>query len=273
LRKIYQKQSLTVYQSDLYMTNSMVLELPELVVVVDPNWLPREVAAIKKHVYNRLGNRPLYLLFTHSDYDHIIGYRAFPGAKVIASRRFRDKDNKEEILELIRQFDDDYYIVRDYSIDYPNVDIVIDQDGDTLSVGDTTLTFYMAPGHNDDGILTVVQPEGILLAGDYLSDVEFPYIYHSSIDYMQTLKKAEHIMNTCNIQTLVPGHGSVTESYKAMQRLIQVSRDYILGLRSAIEAEDQALIESIIIECPFPRNMRKFHENNRKLMEKEAHSK
>ncbi|MCB0617239.1 MAG: hypothetical protein KDC41_00600, partial [Saprospiraceae bacterium] len=81
-----------------------------LLLLADPTWLPSEVAAIRTEV-DRLGReRPLHLLFTHSDYDHILGYGAFPEARTIASEAFVRNPEAENTLEQIRKFDDDYYL-------------------------------------------------------------------------------------------------------------------------------------------------------------------
>lgn len=272
MKIIHQQKNLTVYQSALYMTNSIVLETPELVLIVDPNWLPQEVEKLRHHADWVLGDRQLYMLFTHSDYDHIIGYGAFPSARVIASRQLQDQPDhdKQSILEDIRQFDDDYYIVRPYPIEYPQVDIVIEEDGHVLEVGSTRLTFYHAPGHTSDGLITVVDPGGIVIAGDYVSDIEFPYIYHSSTEYMKTLAKIDMIIQVHNPQLLIPGHGDVTEDQVEMQHRRLASEHYISRMRQAVEDNNQTAMDGLIIECPFPRNMRKYHEYNQKLLEEES---
>ena len=81
----YKTPAVTVFESALYRTTSAVIQTPDMVLLADPNWLPHEVAAIQQHVAAIRGSRPLYLLFTHSDYDHILGYKAFPDAQAIVS--------------------------------------------------------------------------------------------------------------------------------------------------------------------------------------------
>ena len=117
----YQDSSLCVFESALFRTTSTVLEMPDLILVVDPTWLPEEVQAIQDFVFSKKANRPIYLLFTHSDYDHILGYGAFPEATIIATTAFNTNPGKQEILAQIRKFDDEYYIQRSYKINYPGV--------------------------------------------------------------------------------------------------------------------------------------------------------
>ena len=172
----FEQKQLTVFQSVLYQTTSAVLKTNEVMILTDPNWLPTEVAAIKTYINDVIGNRKLYIIYTHSDFDHIIAAGTFPEATTIASEKFVNRTDKEKVLEEILQFDAQYYVKRDYPIRYPEIDIVISEDAQTLMLGDTTLTFYLAPGHTEDGLFTVIEPYGILFAGDYLSDVEFPFI-------------------------------------------------------------------------------------------------
>lgn len=81
----YRTEHVTVFQSALFQTTSTVISLDEHIVIVDPNWLPHEVREIQSYVESIRGNKELYLLFTHGDFDHIIGYRAFPDAKTVGS--------------------------------------------------------------------------------------------------------------------------------------------------------------------------------------------
>ena len=65
-------------ESDLFRTVTTIIEGEDFLLLVDPNWLPREVEFIAREVDRRRAGKQLYLLFTHSDYDHIIGYERFP---------------------------------------------------------------------------------------------------------------------------------------------------------------------------------------------------
>ncbi|MEC1177449.1 MBL fold metallo-hydrolase [Metasolibacillus meyeri] len=210
---------------------------------------------------------PLYLLFTHSDWDHIIGYGAFPDATVIASEAFQKRADKEQIIEQIRTFDDNYYIDRAYPLHYPTVDIVIGQDAQTLTIGQTKMTFYLANGHTNDGLFTIIEPLGIWLAGDYLSDVEFPYIYDSSYAYEETLAKVDVILQRHDIHYLIPGHGHMTTDKEEMIKRQQESFTYIKALRECILQQKDS--EHLIENYAYPRNMRAFHQANIRLMEGE----
>ncbi|RAP74164.1 MBL fold metallo-hydrolase [Paenibacillus montanisoli] len=261
----------TLFESALYKTMSAVIDLGDAVLIVDPCWLPHEVEEIRGYAADLAGGRKNYVLFTHSDYDHIIGYGALPDAEVIASAALADKreEEREAILEQIRDFEDSYYLERDYEIAYPVVQHRVERDGQTLQLGDARLTFYLSPGHNDDGIYTVVEPLGLLLAGDYWSDIEFPYIYHSSTLYEESIRKLDVMLASHSITRLIPGHGNSTMDRGEMKRRQTADFAYVAAMRKAVREGDQAAIDALIDGCKFPRNLRKFHRGNQELFERE----
>ncbi|SFJ23004.1 Glyoxylase, beta-lactamase superfamily II [Paenibacillus sp. UNC496MF] len=269
------KGALTLFESALYKTVSAVIQSEDAVLVVDPCWLPGEVEEIRRYADEAAANgKRKYVLFTHSDYDHIIGYGAFPDAEIIASAALAGKsaEAKAEIEEQIRAFDDSYYLERSYEIRYPEVTHAIGGDGGMLRLGASgslELTFYQSPGHNDDGLYTVVEPLGLLLAGDYWSNIEFPYIYHDSRLYETSIAKLDAMLEAHEIARLIPGHGSSTTDVAEMKRRQAADMAYIAAMRAAVRAGDQAGIDALIKGCPFPRNLRKFHRANQTLFERE----
>lgn len=247
----YADERVTVFQSALYQTTSTVISLDEHILIVDPNWLPHEVGEIQDFVRSIQGDKELYLLFTHGDFDHIIGYRAFPGAKTIGSRGLRDHPKKEHKLHLIREFDATYYLTRDYPIAFPELDIVITEDRQQLVLGSTTLHFFLAPGHSADGLFTVVDSLGLFVAGDYLSDFERPFIYDSAKAYVQTIRRALQMIDEYSIRLLVPGHGQATDSQQEMKRRARLALDHLERLTQAVISGDEAAIASLEQEHAF----------------------
>lgn len=264
----YQDEHITVFQSELFKTTSTVVHTDDCIIIIDPNWLPSEVATIKSYVKNIQGTRPLYLLFTHSDWDHIIGYGAFPAATVIASRAFGNRTDKTEILEEIRRFDDTYYLDRPYPILYPTVDIMITKERQQLVIGDTVITCYLANGHTNDGIYAIIEPLGIWIAGDYLSDVEFPFIYDSSEAYLATLSKTTTILDAHVIQLFVPGHGTYTNDISEIKQRTTDSLEYINAVKKAVQTNINS--DHLIAKYNYLRSMKGAHEANIKLIKGES---
>ena len=230
-----------VFESSLYRTNSCVLNLGDAVIVVDPTWLPEEIKAIRSYVDGILDGNPLYLFFTHSDFDHILGYGAFPEARVIASDRFAKNNRKGEIIKEIQEFDDRYYIVRPYGLDYPFTDFAINTDGQNMNIGGSELLFTLAPGHTYDGAMLIWPEAGIIVAGDYLSNIEFPFIYHSYEDYKHTLESLLKTISAIeSINILIPGHGDIEAGRPEIMARIHKDLMYLDLLKQECQNPDLA---------------------------------
>ncbi|MCD7036050.1 MBL fold metallo-hydrolase [Metabacillus sp. GX 13764] len=267
----FQNDFVTVFQSALYQTTSTVIKTSDLVLVADPCWLPSEIKEIQDHVKDIQDDLPVYLLFTHGDFDHIIGCKAFPGAKIIGSRGFADHPEKQKKLEMIISFDQNHYIRRDYPIVFPEADIIAEKDGQTLTEGSTTLHFYLAPGHSKDGLITVVEPMGIWIAGDYLSDFELPFIYDSTQSYIETIAKARKLMDVHHMNLLIPGHGHPTSLMEEAETRIKMAEEYLEALVQAVAQEDERLLEVLENRMAFPSSFTKHcHETNVEITKKEV---
>ena len=265
----YQNSSTTIFESALYQTTSTVINLENFILIVDPNWLPIEIETIQTYVEKIRNSKPIYLLFTHSDYDHIIGYRAFPDAKVIASAAFQNNPEKEKIIAQINNFDDENYILRNYPIEYPNVDIIVSGDFQKIEIEKTELIFCQAIGHNSDGIFTLIPSLGIFIAGDYLCEVEFPFIYVSGFQYLDTLKKAKEIIEKYEPEILITGHGLFSKNKNEMlDRAIEAEK-YLNDLIFSIKNKTPFNLNSLLTKYHFPKNMLPAHEKNMEFLKNE----
>ena len=265
----YQTEAITILESALYRTTTTIIQTADMVLLVDPNYLPGEVKMIQQIIKDILNDRPLFLLFTHSDFDHIIAYRAFPRAKIIASKALIENPNWEKDLSDIFDFDEQFYIRRDYQIQYPfDADVLVESDGQTFELGQTKLHFYLAPGHKQDSIFTIVEPLGVFLAGDYLSNVEFPFVNDSFQAYENTLEKVENILIKHPLQVMIPGHGDACFENSAILERQMDALHYIRLLKKSLrtgQSFDAALWE----KYPFQKGLIDEHNNNIALLKKE----
>jgi hydroxyacylglutathione hydrolase len=239
------------------------------VIVVDPALLPEEVTAIKRFVDEVRGKRQLYLIFTHGDYDHIVGYGAFKPDKVFLSKAMAESTEKEARIERVLTFDNEFYQERNYPILYPEGTFFVYRDGVQYRYGNTKMTFYLAPGHTEDSMIVVVWQLGLCLAGDYLSDVEFPFIGQSSVAYVETLEKLPRIHDRNWFTRMVPGHGNPALTiYNWLQRRTD-SLGYIYALRESIATGIPFDEESLWTKYKYPRALRVEHAKNLALMREE----
>jgi glyoxylase-like metal-dependent hydrolase (beta-lactamase superfamily II) len=242
-----------------------------MVLIVDPAYLPEEIKEIREYAESLAVNKPMYVLFTHSDFDHIPGYGSFPNGTFIASESFTRHPDPAEMVTIINTEDDKLYLKRPYPIEYPSINIVISVDGQKLAIGTTELTFYLAPGHNRDGIFTVIEPLGILITGDYLSELEFPFVYHSFQDYFNTLNKVEPIYQKHYIRLMIPGHGTTCDNRDATIKRIKESEHYLAIIMQERKVSNKTSIGAILAQFGygFPTFMEKKHIDNLNLLEKE----
>jgi hydroxyacylglutathione hydrolase len=268
MRCLIHNDTIEVYQSQLFQTNSTIIKTKNAIVLVDPNWLPNEIEFLQKKVNELIEKNQLVLLFTHSDYDHIIGYGAFESNTTIASASFISNLKKNKILNQIAAFDDANYIVRTYPITYPQISNAVSFDGEIVDIMALKIKTYQAKGHNDDGILAYFESEKTLVLGDYLCNVEFPYIYYSSTEYEKTLEKIEHLLLHENIEFVIPGHGKIMNKEQSLS-LIHSNRKYIAALRNAVLNNNQLGLMYFDVPQTFPKIMTKFHNANVKLIKKE----
>ncbi len=219
-------QPFTVYESALMRTTSTLIFTEESLILVDPNWLPEEVAMIRRDIELARDGKKLYVIYTHHHYDHIIGAYAFPDATVIASKAFVEANSDDQLRE-IQSFYEQNYIKR--PIHKPAVDLIIAEDG-TLELGSTPITFYLTPGHEATHMSLVVEPLKLLLCGDYGSNVEPPFIEHDAEEYIESLQKLQTAVYEHEIRWLVPGHGDVCDDRSKMIERLSAAEEYILAL-------------------------------------------
>jgi len=266
---IYRDPNVTIFQSALFQTNTTVVRTDDIVIIIDPAWLPEEVDTIRQYVESVRRDLPVYLVFTHSDYDHIIGYGAFNADKIIASQAFVDNPNKDAAVDEMLDFDEKFYITRNYKLEYPEINFTVYRDGVHLRQGHTKMAFYLAPGHTIDSMIVVVWSLGLCVAGDYLSNVEFPFIYHSSVDYENTLEKLPVIHDKNWFTRLVPGHGDPALTITDWLRRRTESLAYIYALRESIVTGIPFDEESLWQRYGYSRLQRKYHFDNIALMTRE----
>ena len=273
MKILIETEKITVFQSEIYKTTSTVIQTNDCVIVVDPTWLPSDIEAIKQYVHKIVGNKPLYLLFTHSDFDHVLGYGAFPNAIAIGSEELlkfsKSPDKVQHVLDEIETFDHQYYLDRPYKVRFPKLDIVIYTDEETIQIGEMKLTFYIAKGHTADGLMMVVDSLGVLIAGDYLSDEEFPFVYDSSSNYEETMNKIPAIMEKHQIQLLVPGHGNPTHCHDEIMDRQKKTLYYIAELRNYINLNQIEDSLGLINGYKYTRGLKDCHEANIEIIKKE----
>ncbi len=265
-----------VWQSSIYQTTTTLIDAGDAVILIDPNWLPDEIAEIQQWICTHHRNKEIFLVITHSDFDHIIGCGAFPEATIIASVGVQQHPEKQKKLDEIAAFDAQNYILRPYSVSYPTIDVMIREDRFSMTIGQLEVLFFLSPGHVSDSIFCLI-PEfrqeisgfcgGIWIAGDYLSDAEIPWIDDDLTAYLDTIEKSLTIFNSFpDVCTLVPGHGNpATDRVEIYQRIMR-DRTYLQFLKDITDFQSETMhwaeIKNLLNTYEFSSQMNKIHLHN-----------
>ena len=115
-------------------------------------------------------------------------------------------------------------------------------------------------------MITYQPDRGLLIVGDYLSNVEFPFVYHSVSDYRRTLTTLEEILTQGGVRLLISGHGDPTDDRREMQRRIDDSRRYLDDLEHSVRGDRPFDLPGLYRRYGFPTVMEAFHRGNEKIM-------
>ncbi|MBK6481162.1 MAG: MBL fold metallo-hydrolase [Saprospiraceae bacterium] len=221
---------ISVFQSTLWQLNSVACHYAQTDVIWDPAYTPDELLSIQEAI-PEVSHFGKFLIYTHGDYDHIVGRPYFEGFTQIGSDLMEVRQDKSRSLAQLRAIDDEYYIDRSVSLRYPELDMLIRPETQSeYRLGGIDIKFYAAQGHTADGLFSLLPELGLLVAGDYLSNVEFPFIEDTIGHYHESMDTAKKILKECKVETMVPGHGTIAYTTKEILNRIDHSTRYLDSL-------------------------------------------
>lgn len=187
--------------------------------VIDSPILPDELEALPALIEQAGFPVPSGLLATHGDWDHLLGRLAFPGVALgcAESTVARMQASPGEAQRELRAFDDEHFIERDRPLALGAVQ-ALSVPG-SCEIGERELDLYPACGHTVDGMVVLIPWAGVLLTGDYLSPVELPVLGAAGTveAYAPTLRRLRPLVQ--RVEHVVPGHGPVLDSDRALEIL------------------------------------------------------
>ena len=225
MRAVSVHEDALVLTSALWRTNAVALRSGDEAILVDSPYFPDELDMLPS-VLAQSGFEPDGLIATHGDFDHLLGRLAFPGlalgvAELTAERLQREPGAAQREL---RDYDAEFYVTRDKPLSLGSVQ-ALPVPG-SVELGQGELELQPAEGHTGDGLALLAPDHGVLVCGDYLSDVELPMISPGgSLDaYRATLARFAPLVERAEI--VVPGHGSAHARDVAM-RILDEDVDYL----------------------------------------------
>jgi glyoxylase-like metal-dependent hydrolase (beta-lactamase superfamily II) len=207
-----------VVTSRIWQTNAIALRAGGEVMLVDSPYFPDELEALPA-LLRQTGFEPNALFATHADYDHVLARYAFPeltlGVGDPTMERIRA--NPGEAQRELRDEDARNYVERPGPLSLGNTQSL--PVPGYLELGSVEIELHPADGHTADGTALLAEFAGLFLCGDYLSNVEIPWISPggSLDDYRATLARLAPLVE--RVETVVPGHGGPNTREKALQIL------------------------------------------------------
>lgn len=208
--------------SRIWQTNCTIVHAGEECFVIDSPVLPEELQALPP-LLEQSGLRLSGLLATHGDWDHLLGRLAFPRAALgcAESTAARLHGSPGEPQRELRGFDEQFYVERTGPLALGSLQALPVPGRLQIGTPPTReLELHPAEGHTADGTAVWIPWARVLVAGDYLSDVEIPFFAEGGgapAAYRATLERLRPLV--ADAEYVVPGHGHALDSAAAMRIL------------------------------------------------------
>ena len=201
--------------SSLWQTNAVAIRSGPEAILIDSPIFPDELEMLPE-MLRQSGFEPVGLLATHADWDHLLARLVYPDASlgVAESTATRIRSEPGVAQKKLRDADNEHYVKRERPLSlgsYQSLPVP-----GKLELGDQDLELYPAEGHTGDGMMLFARWCGVLVCGDYLSDVELPTWADKPL-YRKTLDRLRGLVAEADI--VVPGHGSPLRRDEALRVL------------------------------------------------------
>jgi hydroxyacylglutathione hydrolase len=233
------------FEASLWSTTSLLVVAQGESLVVDPAISADEVAGIG-HRALELDAPVRHVLITHGDWDHICGIGAFPDATAVMGEETAERVASNG-AEAVARAAESYGIGVAGS---PRVDQRFRR-GAAIALGPLVVETFPLLGHTEDGTGYRIRDLGLLIVGDHLSPVEFPFA-KSPAAYRFTLAGLIETLRADPPETVIPGHGAPLEPVEAL-RIAEADLAYLRSLHAAVvdaATREEAHAAGLAVELP-----------------------
>jgi glyoxylase-like metal-dependent hydrolase (beta-lactamase superfamily II) len=208
------------------------------VVVFDALGTPSLGWALLQEI-RKFTDRPVrYNVVSHYHADHIYGLQAFRDhttTVIIAQDRAREyNENEATADERADQRLDQRraalapWVNKDTRVVSPDITF---NDRLLVTLGGKRLQMiYAGPAHSASDMMMMVEPDGVLFAGDIVQNSRIPFMNSDDVDTKQWLE-ALSVVEKLDPKFIIPGHGRPSTKAK---EAIAFTRDYIDYVRTAM---------------------------------------
>ena len=238
------------FEGFLWRTTSLLVLAEGESLVVDPAISADEVAGIGRRALE-LGAPVRHVLITHGDWDHVCGIGGFPDAAVAMGEETGEKVASGAADRSVRRAAEHYEFV---PAGPPRVDETFRR-GLAVALGPFVVETFPLVGHTADGSGFRLRDQGLLIVGDYLSVVEFPFAT-SPAAYRITLAGLIEMLRKDPPDAVIPGHGPPLEARDALS-VAEADLSYLRSLHAAVAealarhgTRDQAHAAGVAVDLP-----------------------
>ncbi len=195
---------------------------------IDSPVLPEELDLLSSLVRQAGFPLPQGLLATHGDWDHVLGPLAFADATLgcAESTAARLQAEPGAAQRALRRFDEELHIERPRPLALGALQALAVPGRCDIGAGE--LELHPTGGHAVDGMAIWIGWARVLVAGDYLSDVELPGLRlpeawqqkagyppkEALEEYVATLERLHPLVAAA--EHVVPGHGAILDRERAL---------------------------------------------------------
>ena len=161
--KIASRGTLFTLEGDDFITSVYVIRGEKFNFLIDTLTGPETIAEVKDFIKKELPDRPLFIIYTHSHYDHTWGTCLFDNRIVVAHEKcyeLLDINERERLKEKPEFADGEVEIILP--------DILFEE---SLNFPGEDLKLFYSPGHTVDSLSIYDEKEKVLFVGD---NIELP---------------------------------------------------------------------------------------------------
>ena len=230
-----------VHQSELLQNNTVVVQGPTGVLLIDPGIRRVEMVALA-HELRGLGQAVVAGFSTHPHWDHALWHADFGDVP-----RYGTERGAVELRDLLSQADWQAQVAEGLPPEIAD-EVPMELFGQVtgLPAGAARIPWdgpgvriLEHRGHSVGHAALFIEERGVLVAGDMLSDILIPFLDLAASDpagdYLEGLRVLASV--AADAEAVVPGHGSVGGRGAARDR-IALDRAYVEALREGRDPGD-----------------------------------
>jgi glyoxylase-like metal-dependent hydrolase (beta-lactamase superfamily II) len=219
-------------------SNAGFVVTPQGVVVFDALGTPSLGWDLLQQM-RKITDQPIrYIVVSHYHADHIYGLQAFkdhsPGMIIAQERASEYRENEETADERANQRLDQRrqalfpWVDRNTRVVAPDITF---RQRMVLNLGGRRFVLtYAGPAHSASDMMMMVEPDGVLFAGDIVQNGRIPFMNSDDVDTANWLRALDEVA-TLDPKFIIPGHGRPSTAAK---QAIAFTRDYIEYARGAM---------------------------------------